>query len=43
MVDFANIKLERDGAVARLMLNRPERRNALTHAMMLELEEAFTR
>ena len=41
MADYANIKLERDGAVARLMLNRPERRNALTHAMMLELEDAF--
>src|SRR4029453_16576595 len=41
MADYANIKLERDGAVARLMLNRPERRNALTHAMMMELEDAF--
>ena len=43
MADYANIKLERDGAVARLVLNRPERRNALTHAMMLELEDAFAR
>src|SRR5258706_6428800 len=43
MADYTNIKLERDGAVARLMLNRPERRNALTHAMMLELEDAFAR
>jgi enoyl-CoA hydratase/carnithine racemase len=41
MAGYANIKLERDGAVARLMLNRPERRNALTHAMMLELEDAL--
>ncbi len=41
--NYANIKLERDGAVARLVLNRPERRNALTHAMMLELEDAFGR
>jgi isohexenylglutaconyl-CoA hydratase len=41
MGDYANILLERDGAVARLVLNRPERRNALTHAMMLELEDAF--
>src|SRR5262245_32366357 len=41
MADYANIQLERDGAVARLMLNRPDRRNALTHAMMLELEDAF--
>jgi len=43
MADYANIKLERDGPVARLVLNRPERRNALTHAMMLELEDAFSR
>jgi enoyl-CoA hydratase/carnithine racemase len=41
MADYVNITLERDGAVARLMLNRPERRNTLTHAMMLELEDAF--
>ena len=41
MADYANLKLERDGAVTRLVLNRPERRNALTHAMMLELEDAF--
>ena len=42
MADYANIRLDRDGAVTRLVLNRPERRNALTHAMMLELEHAFT-
>ena len=41
MADYANITLARDGAVARLTLNRPDRRNALTHAMMLELEDAF--
>ena len=41
MVDYANIVLTRDGAVTRLTLNRPERRNALTQAMMLELEDAF--
>jgi isohexenylglutaconyl-CoA hydratase len=41
MADYANIRLERDGAVARLVLSRPDRRNALTHAMMLELEDAF--
>ncbi|MBX9944587.1 MAG: enoyl-CoA hydratase/isomerase family protein [Reyranella sp.] len=40
---YANIELARDGAVARLTLNRPDRRNALTHAMMLELEDAFAR
>ncbi len=42
MADYANIQLERDGVVARLTLSRPDRRNALTHAMMLELEHAFT-
>ena len=43
MVDYAHILLAREGAIARLTLNRPERRNALTHAMMLELEDAFGR
>jgi isohexenylglutaconyl-CoA hydratase len=43
MADYANITLTRDGAVTRLTLNRPDRRNALTHAMMLELEDAFGR
>ena len=43
MADYANITLARDGAVARLTLNRPDRRNALTHAMMLELQDAFGR
>src|SRR5437899_12454109 len=40
---YANITLARDGAVARLTLNRPDRRNALTHAMMLELADAFAK
>src|SRR6478672_7343025 len=43
MAEYSNITLARDGAVARLTLNRPDRRNALTHAMMLELEDAFGR
>jgi isohexenylglutaconyl-CoA hydratase len=43
MADYSNITLARDGAVARLTLNRPDRRNALTHPMMLELEDAFGR
>ena len=43
MAGYTNITLTRDGAVARLVLNRPERRNALTQAMMLELEDAFKR
>lgn len=43
MADYANITLSREGAVARLILNRPERRNALTQPMMIELEDAFKR
>ena len=43
MADYAFLKLERRDAVAWLTLNRPERRNALTHGMMLELEDAFAR
>jgi isohexenylglutaconyl-CoA hydratase len=42
-MSYASIKLDREDAVARLTLNRPDRRNALTHAMMLELEDAFGR
>jgi len=38
---YANISLAREGPIARLTLNRPDRRNALTHAMMLELKDAF--
>jgi isohexenylglutaconyl-CoA hydratase len=41
--DYANITVVREGAIARLTLNRPERRNALTHTMMLELEDVFDR
>ena len=43
MADYAFLQLERRGAVAWLTFNRPERRNALTHGMMLELEDAFGR
>ena len=43
MADYTNLRLERDGAVTRLVLNRPDRRNALTHAMMLELEDVFAK
>ncbi|MFO1082697.1 MAG: enoyl-CoA hydratase/isomerase family protein [Reyranellaceae bacterium] len=43
MADYANLRLRRDGPVAHLTLHRPERRNALTHQMMLELEDVFTR
>jgi isohexenylglutaconyl-CoA hydratase len=40
MAAYANITLTREGSIARLTLNRPDRRNALTHAMMVELEDA---
>jgi isohexenylglutaconyl-CoA hydratase len=43
MPDYSNIALTREGAVARLTLNRPERRNAITRQMMFELEDAFRR
>lgn len=41
MADYEFLKIERHGAVTSLTLNRPQRRNALTHRMMLELEDAF--
>jgi len=41
MPDYDFLKLDRQGGVASLTLNRPQRRNALTHRMMLELEDAF--
>ena len=36
-----NIQITQDGAIARLTLNRPERRNALSLEMMLEVIAAF--
>jgi len=41
MADYEFLKLDRHGAVVSLTLNRPQRRNALTHQMMLELENVF--
>lgn len=41
MGDYEFLKIDRQGAVTYLTLNRPQRRNALTHRMMLELEDAF--
>jgi enoyl-CoA hydratase/carnithine racemase len=38
-----NINLEIDGAVATLMLNRPEKRNALSYEMMEEIVGALAR
>jgi isohexenylglutaconyl-CoA hydratase len=42
MADYEFLEIARQGAVTSLTLNRPQRRNALTHRMMLELEDAFT-
>lgn len=36
------VKLERDGAVCRLVLNRPDRLNACTRAMLSELSDALS-
>jgi isohexenylglutaconyl-CoA hydratase len=41
MADYEFLEIARQGAVTWLTLNRPQRRNALTHRMMLELEHAF--
>ena len=38
---FETIRLEVDGAIARLTLNRPEKRNALTPAMISEISQAL--
>lgn len=40
---YEAILLARTGDVARLTFNRPQRRNALTHAMMLEIGDAIAR
>jgi enoyl-CoA hydratase/carnithine racemase len=39
--DLAHLLLERDGGTARVTLNRPERRNALSFALMTELREVL--
>lgn len=42
MADYENIIYEVDGdGVATITLNRPERRNALSHPLMHELDDAF--
>jgi trans-feruloyl-CoA hydratase/vanillin synthase len=40
--DYQNIKIERDGAITFLMLNRPEKRNAMSPALHYETEDALT-
>ncbi len=39
--DKSSVELERGTAVARLVLNRPERRNALSQTMMDEMMRAL--
>ncbi|MDB5731603.1 MAG: enoyl-CoA hydratase, partial [Variovorax sp.] len=41
MTDFTTLVLERDGAVARIWLNRPELRNAFDDTVIDELTRAF--
>jgi enoyl-CoA hydratase/carnithine racemase len=37
-----NVKIDRDGPIATVTLNRPERRNSLSDAMLTDLGAAFT-
>ncbi len=37
-----NVKLERDGVIATVTLNRPDRRNSLSDPMLVDLAAAFT-
>jgi 2-(1,2-epoxy-1,2-dihydrophenyl)acetyl-CoA isomerase len=39
---YEQISVDRDGSVAKITLNRPDRLNALTHVMSDELVDAFT-
>jgi 2-(1,2-epoxy-1,2-dihydrophenyl)acetyl-CoA isomerase len=41
MADFETITLSRDGAIARITLNRPDRLNSFTRAMHAELRDAL--
>lgn len=41
MTSYESIRVERDGHVAHLQLNRPERINALGKAMLLEIQQAM--
>jgi 2-(1,2-epoxy-1,2-dihydrophenyl)acetyl-CoA isomerase len=41
MAEYENIIVERDGAVARITLNRPDRLNSFTAAMHAELQDAL--
>lgn len=39
---YEQIRVEREGGVTRITLNRPDKLNALTHTMSDELVDAFT-
>ena len=43
MKKFKNIIYEKEGSIARLILNRPEKLNAITTVMMDEIESAISR
>jgi trans-feruloyl-CoA hydratase/vanillin synthase len=39
---YENVKIEREGAITFVMLNRPEKRNAMSPALHYEMEDALT-
>ena len=39
--EFISYETQDDGRVARIMLNRPEARNAQNRGMLVELDDAF--
>lgn len=43
MSDSEPILYAKEGRIIRITLNRPEKRNALTHGMLTQLDEAFAR
>ncbi len=43
MTEYQNVRYEQEGRVARLILNRPEYRNAQSRQLIEELDDAFAR
>jgi trans-feruloyl-CoA hydratase/vanillin synthase len=41
--EYENVKIEREGGITFVMLNRPEKRNAMSPALHYEMEDALTR
>ena len=39
---YENVKIEREGAITFVMLNRPEKRNAMSPALHYEMEDALS-